>query len=405
MVNLLGDLWFADAGATAPREPDWTRVLRHPQAKLHLYGKAEPRRGRKMGHVTCLGADARRGARDRARDQARPRHSRRRRALSAALADDARDRDAGPLAGLRVLDLTRLLPGPGLHALPRRPRRRRRQGRGHRRRRLRAQPRQPAGNGLGVLPRGQPQQAQRRARPQGSARPRRVPRARASAPTSIVESFRPGVVAALGVDYDADRARSIRASSTRRSPATARTARARSSPGHDINYLGYAGVLDQTGARGGPPALSQPADRRPARRRGVRGDRDPRRARRRAAHRPRPLRRRRDGRRVARAQHLRAARARAVGARAAARRGPADRRRALLRRLSDAGRALARRRRARGQVLAARCARRSSARSRRRPVRAGRRRRARARASSSAIFAARAARGTGPSGSPASTAA
>ena len=30
-------------------------MLRHPQAKLHLYGKAEPRRGRKMGHVTCLG--------------------------------------------------------------------------------------------------------------------------------------------------------------------------------------------------------------------------------------------------------------------------------------------------------------------------------------------------------------
>jgi 5-(carboxyamino)imidazole ribonucleotide synthase len=54
MVNLLGDIWFADAEATAAREPDWTRVLRHPAAKLHLYGKAEPRRGRKMGHVTCL---------------------------------------------------------------------------------------------------------------------------------------------------------------------------------------------------------------------------------------------------------------------------------------------------------------------------------------------------------------
>jgi 5-(carboxyamino)imidazole ribonucleotide synthase len=54
MVNLLGDVWFADAAATAPREPDWTRVLVHPQAKLHLYGKSEPRRGRKMGHVTCL---------------------------------------------------------------------------------------------------------------------------------------------------------------------------------------------------------------------------------------------------------------------------------------------------------------------------------------------------------------
>jgi 5-(carboxyamino)imidazole ribonucleotide synthase len=54
MLNLLGDVWFADASARAPREPDWTQVLRHPQAKLHLYGKAEPRRGRKMGHVTCL---------------------------------------------------------------------------------------------------------------------------------------------------------------------------------------------------------------------------------------------------------------------------------------------------------------------------------------------------------------
>jgi 5-(carboxyamino)imidazole ribonucleotide synthase len=31
-------------------------VLSHPYAKLHLYGKAEARRGRKMGHVTCLGA-------------------------------------------------------------------------------------------------------------------------------------------------------------------------------------------------------------------------------------------------------------------------------------------------------------------------------------------------------------
>ncbi len=55
MVNLLGDAWFADATASAPREPAWSEVLRHPAAKLHLYGKAEPRRGRKMGHVTCLG--------------------------------------------------------------------------------------------------------------------------------------------------------------------------------------------------------------------------------------------------------------------------------------------------------------------------------------------------------------
>lgn len=56
MVNLLGDVWFESAEARTPREPDWTLVLRHPQAKLHLYGKAEARRGRKMGHVTCMGA-------------------------------------------------------------------------------------------------------------------------------------------------------------------------------------------------------------------------------------------------------------------------------------------------------------------------------------------------------------
>jgi 5-(carboxyamino)imidazole ribonucleotide synthase len=53
MVNLLGDVWFTGGNSPA-REPDWTLVLRHPQAKLHLYGKSEPRRGRKMGHVTCL---------------------------------------------------------------------------------------------------------------------------------------------------------------------------------------------------------------------------------------------------------------------------------------------------------------------------------------------------------------
>ena len=54
MVNLLGDIWF-DANGTL-REPPWPDVLAHGMAKVHLYGKKEPRRGRKMGHVTCLGA-------------------------------------------------------------------------------------------------------------------------------------------------------------------------------------------------------------------------------------------------------------------------------------------------------------------------------------------------------------
>jgi 5-(carboxyamino)imidazole ribonucleotide synthase len=55
MVNLLGDVWYDNANASARREPAWERVLAHPRAKLHLYGKHEARRGRKMGHVTCLG--------------------------------------------------------------------------------------------------------------------------------------------------------------------------------------------------------------------------------------------------------------------------------------------------------------------------------------------------------------
>jgi 5-(carboxyamino)imidazole ribonucleotide synthase len=53
MVNLLGDCWFR--GGTGPHEPDWRAVLRHPLAKLHLYGKSQARPGRKMGHVTVLG--------------------------------------------------------------------------------------------------------------------------------------------------------------------------------------------------------------------------------------------------------------------------------------------------------------------------------------------------------------
>lgn len=47
MANLLGDVWSAG-------EPDWAAACSLPQVKLHLYGKAEPRPGRKMGHLTAL---------------------------------------------------------------------------------------------------------------------------------------------------------------------------------------------------------------------------------------------------------------------------------------------------------------------------------------------------------------
>ncbi len=85
MVNILGDAWYApaadevdQAGAGAvgegaganeaargdtkgagerPRFPNWSAVLAEPRAKLHLYGKSEPRRARKMGHFTVRAAD------------------------------------------------------------------------------------------------------------------------------------------------------------------------------------------------------------------------------------------------------------------------------------------------------------------------------------------------------------
>jgi 5-(carboxyamino)imidazole ribonucleotide synthase len=64
MLNLLGDLWFAE-GSGAATPPPWSQLLRLSGVHLHLYGKSEPRRGRKMGHLTVTAADA-----DAARDVA-----------------------------------------------------------------------------------------------------------------------------------------------------------------------------------------------------------------------------------------------------------------------------------------------------------------------------------------------
>lgn len=47
MANLLGDLWLNG-------EPNWSIVLEKHDVSLHLYGKAEARPGRKMGHLTAL---------------------------------------------------------------------------------------------------------------------------------------------------------------------------------------------------------------------------------------------------------------------------------------------------------------------------------------------------------------
>ena len=49
IANLLGDLWLE-------REPRFDRALTVPGVHLHLYEKHQPRRGRKMGHLSAIGA-------------------------------------------------------------------------------------------------------------------------------------------------------------------------------------------------------------------------------------------------------------------------------------------------------------------------------------------------------------
>ena len=47
MANLLGDGWAAG-------EPRWESLTEFPEVRLHLYGKAQARPGRKMGHLTAM---------------------------------------------------------------------------------------------------------------------------------------------------------------------------------------------------------------------------------------------------------------------------------------------------------------------------------------------------------------
>lgn len=58
MLNLLGELWFDADGEERDGGPDWRAVLALPGVHLHLYGKADARPGRKMGHLTVTAASA-----------------------------------------------------------------------------------------------------------------------------------------------------------------------------------------------------------------------------------------------------------------------------------------------------------------------------------------------------------
>jgi 5-(carboxyamino)imidazole ribonucleotide synthase len=53
IVNLLGDVWI-DAGG----KPNFAAALAVPGVRVHLYEKLEPRRARKMGHLSATGATA-----------------------------------------------------------------------------------------------------------------------------------------------------------------------------------------------------------------------------------------------------------------------------------------------------------------------------------------------------------
>lgn len=55
MVNILGDSWLYSGKQV---EPAWNKAFAHGNLKMHLYGKHEPRKGRKMGHFTVIGDDA-----------------------------------------------------------------------------------------------------------------------------------------------------------------------------------------------------------------------------------------------------------------------------------------------------------------------------------------------------------
>jgi 5-(carboxyamino)imidazole ribonucleotide synthase len=52
IVNLLGDVWLHETA------PDISGALEVPGTRLHLYGKAGARAGRKMGHLSAVGSNS-----------------------------------------------------------------------------------------------------------------------------------------------------------------------------------------------------------------------------------------------------------------------------------------------------------------------------------------------------------
>ena len=158
-----------------------------------------------------------------------------------------------PLEHLRILDLSRLLPGPYCTLLfadlgadvikVEEP------GKGDY---IRWMPPMAGdvSSGLLALNRGKRSITLSLKHPEGVAAMKRLVRTA----DVVLESFRPGVMDRLGVGYD------VLSKENERLVYCALTGYGQDGPykmraGHDINYLGYAGVLDIIGERGGPPIV------------------------------------------------------------------------------------------------------------------------------------------------------
>ena len=164
----------------------------------------------------------------------------------------------GPLAGVRVLDLTRLLPGPmctlhladlGADVIKIED-----TGAGDYARRLATGPGSPPRGTTAwyrAINRNKRSLAVDLKAPEGHA----AFVALARDADVVVEGFRPGVVRALRIDDEALRTVNPRIVYCSIS-GYGQTGPRAGAAGHDINYLGYAGVLDATGERGGAPALA-----------------------------------------------------------------------------------------------------------------------------------------------------
>ncbi len=74
MLNLLGDLWFADGRRRADASPTGSRCCRHAGANLHLYGKREAASRSQDGPRDRRRGRPGRGDARRARDRRRARH-------------------------------------------------------------------------------------------------------------------------------------------------------------------------------------------------------------------------------------------------------------------------------------------------------------------------------------------